>query len=188
MNGMTRAVALAVLLTMPLVGCNTTGASSHLTDATLTSSTGDLGFDSHGNPVAANSLTLPWSNQASLKGDQSAQLLELGRESFRDANYGLSEKYFRKAVETRPDNVKAWIGLAASYDELGRFDFADRAYDQIAKLSREDARVLNNRGYSYLLRGDYAKAAKFLKRAQAIDPSLEETQGNLDLLDRIRSS
>ena len=84
--------------------------------------------------------------------------------------------------------MAAWIGLAASYDELGRFDFADRAYEQIAKLKKEDARILNNRGYSYLLRGDYKKAETYLKRAQALDPALEEVQGNLDLLDRIGRS
>jgi Flp pilus assembly protein TadD len=188
MNRIARATALVAVLAMPLAGCETTGASSHLTDATLTNTIGDLGVDSHGNRIASANPSLPWSNQVSLKGDQSAQLLQLGRESYHDANFGMSEKYFRKAVEIRPDNIGAWVGLAASYDELGRFDFADRAYDQIAKLHKEDARLLNNRGYSYLLRGDYAKAASYLKRAEALDPSLEEVQGNLDLLARIRDS
>jgi Flp pilus assembly protein TadD len=30
--------------------------------------------------------------------------------------------------------VTAWIGLAASYDRLGRFDLADQAYAAAAKL------------------------------------------------------
>ena len=188
MNRIMRATVLVSVLAIPLGGCTTTGASSHLTDDVLTSATENLGVDSHGNRIADAYPSIPASNQVSLKGDKSARLLQLGRESFRDANYGLSEKYFRKAVEVRPDNVGAWVGLAASYDELGRFDFADRAYTQIAKLTKEDARLLNNRGYSYLLRGDYKKAAKYLKRAEALDPSLEEVQGNLDLLDRVRKS
>jgi len=184
---------LALLALCALAGCNTTGASTYSTDQTVTSSTDSaaidsLGIDSFGNPVAQNPLTLPWSNQASLKGDPSNRLLQLGKESFRDANYGLSEKYFRKAVEIRPDNATAWAGLAASYDELGRFDLADRAYDQLVKLNGNDARTLNNRGYSYLLRGDYKRARQMLERAQAIDPGLEEIQGNLTLLDKIRSS
>ena len=54
-----------------------------------------------------------------------------GKTQFREANYGLAEKHFRKAVELRADNSEAWMGLAASYDQLGRFDFADRAYDQL---------------------------------------------------------
>lgn len=185
MHSTARAAALAIMLAMPLAGCNSTGSSGHLGDPLTT---GDLGVDSHGNRIADAYPSIPWSNQVSLKGDHSARLQQLGKESFLDANYGLSEQYFRKAVEVRPDNVAAWIGLAASYDELGRFDFADRAYDQIAKLKKEDARVLNNRGYSYLLRGDYKKAETYLQRAQALDPALEEVQGNLDLLDRIGRS
>ena len=61
--------------------------------------------------------------------------LEAGKSQFRDANYGLAEKHFRKAVELRASNAEAWMGLAASYDQLGRFDFADRAYDQLVKLA-----------------------------------------------------
>jgi Flp pilus assembly protein TadD len=186
MNRIARAAALVAMLGVSLAGCTTTGSSSHQTDDALT--TASLGVDSYGNQIGAAWPSLPASNQISLKGDQSARLLQLGRESFRDSNWGLSEKYFRKAVETRPDNVAAWAGLAASYDQLGRFDLADRAYDQIAKLKKEDARLLNNRGYSYLLRGDYKKAQTYLERAQTLDPSFEEIQGNLDLLDRIRQS
>ncbi|MCB1460418.1 MAG: tetratricopeptide repeat protein, partial [Nitratireductor sp.] len=146
---------LVAVTSLPLAGCNTTGTSTHSTDGTVTSS---LGVDGNGNRIDANAPTAPWSNQVSLKGDQSARLVELGKESFRDANFGLSEKYFRQAVEIRSDNVSAWVGLAASYDQLGRFDNADRAYDQLARLKGDDPRILNNRGYSYLLRGDYKKA------------------------------
>ena len=46
--------------------------------------------------------------------------LEAGKSQFRDANYGLAEKHFRKAVELRASNAEAWMGLAASYDQLGR--------------------------------------------------------------------
>src|SRR5690606_33265166 len=60
--------------------------------------------------------------------DISATDLDEGEVQFRSASYGLAEKHFRQAAELRADNAEAWIGLAASYDELGRFDFAARAY------------------------------------------------------------
>ena len=185
MNRFMRAIMLVAVTSLPLAGCNTTGTSTHSTDGTITSS---LGVDGNGNRIDANAPTSPWSNQVSLKGDQSARLVELGKESFRDANFGLSEKYFRQAVEIRSDNVAAWVGLAASYDQLGRFDNSDRAYDQLAKLKGDDPRILNNRGYSYLLPGDYKKASAFFNRAQTKDPTLEEVQGNLHLLDKVRDS
>jgi tetratricopeptide (TPR) repeat protein len=40
-------------------------------------------------------------------------------------NFGIAQQYFRDAVEKAPKNASAWIGLAASYDRLGRFDLAD---------------------------------------------------------------
>jgi Flp pilus assembly protein TadD len=150
--------------------------------------TAALGGDSHGNRIDANQTSIPWSNQVSLDGDPSARQLELGRENFRDGNYGNAELHFRKAVELKPDNVAAWLGLAAAYDQLGRFDLADRAYDQLQKLKRNDARILNNRGYSYLLRGDYAKAGSYFNYAQKLDPALEEVQGNIQLLEQVRKS
>src|SRR4029077_708697 len=52
----------------------------------------------------------------------------LGVENFNRGNYGLAERYFRDAVEKAPRDLTAWIGLAASYDRLARFDLADRAY------------------------------------------------------------
>jgi len=47
--------------------------------------------------------------------------LSLGRMNFRQGNYGLAERYFRRAVESGPREAEAWLGLAASYDRLHRF-------------------------------------------------------------------
>ena len=76
---------------------------------------------------------------APLPTDVSQADLAAGKTQFRDANYGLAEKHFRKAVELRADNAEAWMGLAAAYDQLGRFDFADRAYEQLLQAVRPQA-------------------------------------------------
>jgi Flp pilus assembly protein TadD len=189
MSRLARVFALTVISGVALTGCNTTGSSSHI-DTTSTSAVAaqDLGVDSHGGIVGAAWPSIPASNQASLKGDQSRRFLELGRENFKGDNFGNAESNFRRAVETRPDSFEAWAGLAASYDQLGRFELADRAYDQLLKLRKDDARVMNNRGYSYLLRGDYAKAESWFAKAQVKDPALEEVEGNLHLLSKVRDS
>lgn len=176
-----RLAALAIIAGLALSGCSTTAVSTYGT-------TGSIGVDNHGNQIGAAWPSIPHSNQVSLFGDRSKRELQLGKENFRGANYGKAENHFRKAVEVRPDNASAWAGLAASYDQLGRFDLADRAYDQLAKLRKGDARIVNNHGYSYLLRGDYAKAEEYLKRALAIDPTLEEADGNLILLEKVRTT
>ena len=73
--------------------------------------------------------------------------------------------------------------MVSSYDQLRRYDLADRAYDRLDHLQVDRAVVLNNRGYSHILRGDYGKARKLLAQAQSITPSDERIARNLALLD-----
>ncbi|MFZ0570379.1 MAG: tetratricopeptide repeat protein [Rhodomicrobium sp.] len=107
----------------------------------------------------------------------------LGAENFNRGEYGLAESNFREAVEKSPHDASSWIGLAASYDRLRRFDLADRAYQQAIKLSGETAQILNNQGYSYLLRGNLAKAKAKLSKARALEPDNPTTLNNLKLLE-----
>lgn len=107
---------------------------------------------------------------------------QVAREHFARQDYGLAERWFREAVERTPGDADLWIGLAASYDQLGRFELADRAYGSATKLRGEDFRVLNNRGYSYLLRGDAGRATAMFERALALDPTNEVVANNLALL------
>ena len=109
--------------------------------------------------------------------------LSLGKKYFRSANFGLAEKHFRRAVEQHPRDLESWVGLAASYDRLRRYDLADRAYDQAAKIAGPTAELLNNWGYSYMLRGDYRRARETLMQAQATDPSNPYIKNNLELLE-----
>lgn len=105
-----------------------------------------------------------------------------GKEQFLDSNYGLAEQHFRKAVETRADDAEAWMGLAASYDELGRFDFADRAYETLFKVAGRKPQIVSNLGYSHLLRGDKKGALKLLNEAAAAMPNNPRIQANLKLV------
>lgn len=115
-------------------------------------------------------------------GDPSNSDLNQGKAQFLSGNYGLAEKHFRKAVELRRDNSEALLGLAASYDRLGRFDLADPVYEQLLKVAGRQPRVLNNMGYSQYLRGDKEKARKFLQEARAALPGDKTVEGNLALL------
>ncbi|TGQ42112.1 tetratricopeptide repeat protein [Mesorhizobium sp. M00.F.Ca.ET.216.01.1.1] len=116
--------------------------------------------------------------------DVSASDLVQGKAQFREANYGLAEKHFRKAVELKADNAEAWMGLAASYDELGRFDFADRAYDQLLKVAGRKPQIVNNMGYSQLLRGNRKKARALLLEAKAGMADATVVDANLALLSK----
>jgi Flp pilus assembly protein TadD len=114
--------------------------------------------------------------------DPSAADLEAGKRQFEDGNYGLAEKHFRKAVELRATNAEAWMGLAAAYDQLGRFDFADRAYEQLLDLAGRRPQIVNNIGYSHYLRGDRKEAKKLLLEARQGMTDTTVVDANLELL------
>lgn len=101
---------------------------------------------------------------------------------FKNEDYGLSEKYFRQAVEEDPNLTVAWLGLAASYDRLRRFDLAMRAYKVVIKQVGRTAAVHNNLGYHYYLQGDIAKARKHYNAALAKDPGNPYVLNNLETL------
>ncbi len=184
MNKLRKSVASAALLVVGLTGCTATNITTHSSVIDHRDTGVHAGRSVHGDEFQASAMTLPKSDHVSIKGNSANALLAKGKAHFRDQNYGLAEENFRKAVEASSDNASAWLGLAASLDQLGRFDFADRAYEQLVTLKKDNARVYNNIGYSYLLRGDYSKARQYFNRAQTIDPSLEETQGNIHLLEK----
>jgi Flp pilus assembly protein TadD len=116
-------------------------------------------------------------------GDISAADLKAGKEQFLEANYGLAEKKFRKAAELRADNAEAWLGLAASYDQLGRYDFAERAYQQLFKLSGRQPQIVSNYGYSQLLRGNKKEARKLFKEAAELMPNDPRIMANQKLVE-----
>ncbi len=120
---------------------------------------------------------------ASVQYYPSDEPLRLGIEHFNRGNYGIAEKYFRDAVEKAPKDASAWIGLAASYDRLGRFDLADRAYASAVRLVGETTALLNNRGYSYMLRGNLKLARRDFLKAYEREPNNPTIVNNLKLLD-----
>jgi Flp pilus assembly protein TadD len=109
--------------------------------------------------------------------------LSIAKKYYRQGSYGLAERHFRKAAEMHPRDAESWIGLAASYDQLKRFDLADRAYQQAIKIIGATPEVMNNQGFSYMLRGDYRRARSMLLAAQAKDPKNLYIANNLRLLD-----
>ena len=118
-----------------------------------------------------------------LLGDDPHDDLQLAKKYFRSNNYGLAEKAYRTVVETHPRQAEAWVGLAACYDRLRRFDLADRAYQEAIRIVGPTVEILNNQGFSYMLRGDYARAHKKLEDAEARDPANPYVQVNMRLLE-----
>lgn len=151
-------LGLAILAVVGLVGCQSMATPTPVP-----------------NPVTGQ-------NPADVKYYPSDEPVKLGIQRFYEGNFGLSQQYFQNAVEKTPRDVTAWVGLAASYDRLGRFDLADRSYVSAVKLAGHTPAILNNEGYSYMLRGDLRKARAKFDAALRLDPGNATAINNLALL------
>ena len=168
-----------------LAGCQTDQSFSDLVSGKAT--TASNGLDANASVPADADEPPPLGLAAAQEppgalGSKAYDDLSIGKRYYRVGNYGMAERYFRQAVETHGRDAEAWLGLAAACDRLRRFDLADRAYGEAIKLAGPTVEILNNQGYSYMLRGDYARARAKLDQARRLDPANRFVQNNLHLL------
>lgn len=184
-------VALACLTA--LSGCGSTGqfaglnwgqdtpppppGSAEMVSSNASATPGDVTGSTPAYPEANAAV------QDTLLGGDAGDNLTLGKRHYREKNYGLAEQYFRRAAETTPRDGEAWLGLAASYDRLKRYDLADRAYREALSIYGPRAEVVNNIGYSYLLRGDLRRARQKFAEAAIKDPGNPTIANNIALVD-----
>lgn len=113
---------------------------------------------------------------------ETSKLVAEGKLQFSQGHYGLAIEAFSKSIERDSLNAQAWLGLAASYDQIGRFDQADKAYNKTQELMGSTPSVLNNLGYSYILRGNLDRARSTLAAAYAAEPHNPYIKNNIDIL------
>jgi Flp pilus assembly protein TadD len=181
--GTARAFFIAAACLIGLAGCQTTA------DLTGASKPGDDSLATAALPDTTGTVAAPGEASASapeILGSDPNDDLSQAKKYFRQGGFGMAERYFRKAVELHPRDAEAWVGLAASYDRLRRFDLADRAYRQAFKIIGPTPELLNNQGYSLMLRGDYRRARATLLAARSKDPRSPYIKSNLELLEESR--
>jgi Flp pilus assembly protein TadD len=179
--GIARAALIGVAA-LALAGCS---ASGKLNNPLESKSDGTEAYAAApaNDAEAPPALGAPAATDPGLLGSDPNDALSLGKKQYRANNFGLAEKYFRHAAELHPRDAEAWLGLAASYDRLRRFDLADRAYGQAIGILGPNAEILNNQGYSYMLRGDYKRAREKLMAAQRLEPANKYVANNMQLLE-----
>jgi Flp pilus assembly protein TadD len=179
--GIARTVLIGVAA-LALAGCSASGKFSNPLES-KTDGTDAFAAAPANDADAPPALGVPAATEQGLLGSDPNDALSLGKKQYRANNFGLAEKYFRHAAELHPRDAEAWLGLAASYDRLRRFDLADRAYTQAIGILGPNAEILNNQGYSYMLRGDYKRAREKLVAAQRLEPGNRYVANNMQLLE-----
>ena len=176
-------VVVVLLAGMWLAGCGTTTTTTTVVDANAPASGPMVVEESvETTTVAPGPAMPPPGSQAGLLGSNPNDDLSLGKKYYRTGNFGLAEKYFRRAAETHATDAEAWLGLAAAYDQLRRFDLADRAYAQAIRIAGTTVEIINNQGYSLMLRGKYPEAAAKFAQAARRAPENVYVKNNIRLL------
>lgn len=104
-----------------------------------------------------------------------------GKTLFTAGQFGLALAAFEVALQIQPDSPRALNAVAATYDQLRRFDMADKYYARALQLAPDSSDVLNNVGYSHILRGDPIGAQRYLVQALPADGKDQVVVANLAL-------
>jgi Flp pilus assembly protein TadD len=139
--------------------------------------------------ASGTKISGPWlsqnkSSQAPKQAGKPLDDVQLGDKYYRAKNYMLAAQSYTSAAQAHPDNAKAWLGLATAYDQMHQFKLADEAYQHAIGITGETVEILNDEGYSYILRGDYQRARHLLEEAEVKDPANPYVQTNMHLLDK----
>jgi len=165
-----------------LAGCNTTGTASNQIDLRTPGATASTAADRE----TTGSVSAMSARAAAEPGRSGDDEIRLGKEQYRANDFIQAEIHFNRALEQDPKNVEALLGAAASLDRQSRFEMADRAYEKAIAIAGMTPEILNNQGYSYLLRGDTKRARTMLVAAKREDPGNKFVLNNLKLIDKDR--
>jgi Flp pilus assembly protein TadD len=97
----------------------------------------------------------------------------------RDLDQG--SKLLDKATSFQGASWRAWDARGVAADLERDWTKADEAYARALALAPAEPELLNNIGWSMLVRGRWSDALTSLEKAAAIDPKSERIANNLDL-------
>jgi len=94
---------------------------------------------------------------------------------------GEAETMIRCATAAPSATWRSWNARAVLADLMGDWAAADAAYDWAAQIAPNEPEIINNQGWSQLLRGDWVRAVDCFERAAALDPASNRIADNLEL-------
>jgi Tfp pilus assembly protein PilF len=133
--------------------------------------------------ITCNSAGPASSSNQTLPAAESARLCLATAETMeREEKYPEAIELYEKARQLdHQAGVKATRHLAFIHDRMGNFDRALEEYRRAMKDNPRDAALLNNLGYGYYNRGEWAAAEKQLRKAVDLEPKLASAWINLGM-------
>jgi tetratricopeptide (TPR) repeat protein len=85
------------------------------------------------------------------------------------------------AVDSPTASWKAWNARAVLADLAHDWPMADHCYARASEIAPDQGEIINNQGWSLLLRGDWAGALPWFEKAAALEPRMDRISNNLEL-------
>lgn len=92
-----------------------------------------------------------------------------------------AEAFADKAIASGKASWRSFNAKGVICDYKGDWKGADEAFAAASKLKPDEAVILNNQGWSMILRGKWAKALTPLEQAAILDPKSVRIRDNLEL-------
>jgi TolB-like protein/Tfp pilus assembly protein PilF len=89
-----------------------------------------------------------------------------------DGDYSAAVKYYHRALEIEPNNIRAMNGMAVTYRILGLVEQAIELQEQLLETDPLNASVFFNLGMSRVAADDFEGAVEEFDRALSISPKL----------------
>src|SRR5690348_492606 len=115
-------------------------------------------------------------------GQRDSHVCEMGTLAALHLGQWLSAKPFADCATASPGSSwRAWNARGVIADFERDWTTADASYARARELASTEAEVINNEGWSHLLRGDWSGALPLLEQAAKLEPNSERIANNLDL-------
>jgi len=117
-------------------------------------------------PEAREHLT----NAINLNPQFYAAFIALGQACWKGGDTLAAESAYRKAQEIKPQDARAYEGLATLYTNLKRYETAVAEYTRALRADSTNANLWSGLGYVHVLTKDYDQAAIAYQKSLASDP------------------
>jgi len=96
-------------------------------------------------------------------------------------DFSKAQAFADSAIASGKATWRAWNARGVICDHKGDWKGADEAFARAAKLKPDESAILNNQGWSMILRGKWAQALSPLEQASILDPKSSRIRNNLEL-------
>lgn len=186
MSGMRSRALFALLLAAAASGCGGTRLFSRSADDDLDRPSDESALAATETGPRGRPMADPGAERSLIRPAPAALPIaeHLGRAERALAAQQLTEarQHLEAIVQQQPTHPRAHHLLAVIADLEGRFGDAEHHYHAALQSDRNNAAIVGDLGYSYLLQNQHALAEQYLRQARALDPSHVNAAYNLALL------